>query len=80
MKTVHLLYFAQLRDLSACSSETILTDAETILELYQECSDRHHFTLPAKIIRAAIDQTYISLDSSFPDQSTIAFIPPVSGG
>lgn len=80
MKTLHLLYFAYLREQAGTSSETIQTEAVTILDLYQELSARHRFTLPATSIRAAIDNTYTPLSTPLTNNATIAFIPPVSGG
>jgi molybdopterin synthase sulfur carrier subunit len=80
MKTIHLLYFAFLREQAGTSSETIRTEAATILDLYHELSARHPFTLPAASLRAAIDNTYTPLSTPLTDNTTIALIPPVSGG
>lgn len=80
MKTIHLLYFAFLREQAGTSSETIQTEAATILDLYAELRTRHPFTLPASSVRAAIANTYTPLTSPLTHNATIAFIPPVSGG
>jgi len=80
MKTIHLLYFAFLREQAGTSSETIQTEAATILDLYHELTARHPFTLPSASLRAAIDNTYTPLSTPLTDETTIALIPPVSGG
>lgn len=80
MKTIHLLYFAFLREQAGTSTETIQTEAATILDLYAELRARHPFTLPATSVRAAIDNTYTPLSTALIDNATIALIPPVSGG
>ena len=80
MKTIHVLYFAFLREQAGLSSETVNTAATTILDLYQELSARHSFPLANSSLRAAIDDTYTALTSPLTDGATVAFLPPVSGG
>ncbi len=80
MKTIHVLYFAFLREQAGVPSETVNTAASTLLELYEELRTRHSFSLASSSLLAAIDDTYTPLTSPLPDGATVAFLPPVSGG
>ena len=80
MLTVHVQYFAILREQRGVSQEQLTTAAATPLALYDELRARHRFTLPGDRIRAAVNDAFV--DSSVPlrDGDRIVFIPPVAGG
>jgi molybdopterin synthase sulfur carrier subunit len=80
MKTLRVLYFAMLREQRGLSAETLATAAATAAELYAELRARHHFTLPAESLRAALNEEFAPWTAELRDGDVVAFIPPVSGG
>jgi sulfur-carrier protein len=79
-KTIHLQYFAVLREQRGLGSETIETSANTAQELYQEISARYHFTFPIEILKVAINDEFQQLGSELHSGDSVVFIPPVAGG
>jgi len=80
MTTITLLYFASLRDAAGMERETWDTDAATLAELYTQTAARHGFSLPQSRLRVAVDGAFARWDSPLREGSSVAFIPPVSGG
>ena len=80
MKTVHLQYFALLREQRGLSLETITTSAETAAQLYDELRTRHPFTLPAERLRVAVNGEFAPWSTPLAEGAQIVFIPPVAGG
>jgi sulfur-carrier protein len=80
MLNLHIQYFAILREQRGVSQEKLATTAATPGALYDELRDRHHFTLPADRIRAAVNDTFVDASSPLRDGDRVVFIPPVAGG
>lgn len=80
MRTLHIQYFAILREQRGASQETLQTAAATPAALYQELRDRHHFTLTGDRIRAAVNERFVDSQAPLRDGDRIVFIPPVAGG
>ena len=80
MITVHVQYFAILREQRGLSAETLTTSAPSLTALYDELRARHKFTLPADRIRAAVNDAFVPSSSPLRDGDGIVFIPPVAGG
>jgi len=80
MTTVTVLYFASLRDAAGMEQESCETSARTLAELYVQIAARHGFTLPQSRLRVAVDGAFATWDAPVREGSTVAFIPPVSGG
>lgn len=80
IKSVHLSYFASLRESRGLEQETLLTDVLTAGHLYAELKERHAFTLPEEALRVAVNGTFVTWQTPLNDQDRVAFIPPVSGG
>lgn len=80
MKTIHVNYFAILREQAGRSEETRTTDAATLEDLYRELTQGHGFTLDADRVRAAVDEAYVSMDTPLIAGMDVTFIPPVAGG
>ena len=81
-----LLYFAWVRQRTGIGEETIdLPEAvTTVSELMAWLSSRDEgyesaFANP-KLIRAAVDQQHVDLDSPIGSAREVAFFPPVTGG
>ena len=81
-----LLYFAWVRQRTGISEETVDLPAavKTVNDLIDWLSSRDEgyesaFANP-KLIRAAINQEHVSLDTPISGAREIAFFPPVTGG
>ncbi len=80
MKTVHVRYFALLREQRGLDEERIATGAGDAGELYEELRLRHRFTLPAARLRVAINEEFQPWTAAIRDGDAVVFIPPVAGG
>jgi molybdopterin converting factor subunit 1 len=80
MKEIRVVYYAALRELRGRSEDIIQTEANTVAELYSFLQMKFAFSLPADILRVAVNNQFQSFDSSINSKDTIVFIPPVAGG
>ena len=79
-KTIHLSYFALLRESSKISQESLQTTASTAGDLYSELQDRYGFCLSQDSLKVSINDTFSSWQTELKAGDRIVFIPPVSGG
>ncbi len=77
---VEVLYFASLRDAAGFASERVGTDAADLAGLYAELQARHRLPFPQRQLRVAVDGEFARWGDAPRAGSTVAFIPPVSGG
>jgi molybdopterin synthase sulfur carrier subunit len=80
VKTVHLQYFALLREQRGLGSETLATSATTAGQLYDELRARHDLSLSSDRLRVAINNEFAPWSTPLTDGAQIVFIPPVAGG
>lgn len=80
MLTLHVQYFAILREQRGLTQETLTTAATTPTALYDELRARHAFTLPADRVRAAVNDEFVPPTHALCDGDRLVFIPPVAGG
>jgi molybdopterin converting factor subunit 1 len=80
MLTLHVQYFAILREQRGLTQETLTTAAPTPTALYDELRARHAFTLPADRVRAAVNDEFVPPAHALRDGDRLVFIPPVAGG
>lgn len=80
MKTIHVHYFAWLREECGCAEETVQTPACTPEELYAELRSRHGFSLSPGILKVALNDEFGEWRAALEDFDEVSFIPPVSGG
>ena len=80
MITVHIQYFAILREQRGCAHETLATPAATAAALYEEVRTRYGFSLPRDRVRAAVNDAFVREDVPLRDGDRVVFIPPVAGG
>lgn len=78
--TVHVQYFALLREERGLSRESIDTTAATAAELYGELRARHAFSLGSDRLRVAVNGEFSAWDTPLADGMQLVFIPPVAGG
>jgi len=79
-KSVKVRYFALLREERGLAEETIETQAETLIDLYEELRARHGFALPASQLRVALKDEFVDFDTKIPNHADIILVPPVAGG
>jgi len=77
---IDVLYFAALRDAAGIASEQVDTEAADLAELYAEVQARLQLPFPQRQLRVAMDGEFARWDDALRAGSTVAFIPPVSGG
>lgn len=80
MLTLHVHYFAILREQRGLTQESLTTAAATPAALYDELRARHAFTLPADRVRAAVNDEFVPATHVLRDGDRLVFIPPVAGG
>jgi sulfur-carrier protein len=80
MITLHVQYFAILREQRGLTEERVNTAAATPAALYEELRARHGFTLPGDRVRAAVNEVFVAADAPLCDGDRLVFIPPVAGG
>jgi molybdopterin converting factor subunit 1 len=80
MLTLHIQYFAILREQRGISQEKLTTSAATPAALYEELRGRHPFTLPGDRVRAAVNDAFVDSAAPLRDGDRVVFVPPVAGG
>ena len=79
-KTIHLRYYALLREERGCNEEDISTTAKTALELYNQLKAHYSFTISSNLVRVAINDEFENWDVELATGDTVVFVPPVAGG
>lgn len=79
-RRIEVQYFALLREQAGRGSESLATSARTPRELYAELQQRYGFTLPAELLRVAINDEFGEWSQPLAAGDTVVFIPPVAGG
>ena len=77
---VEVLYFAALRDAAGIASEQVDADAADLAALYAIVQARHQLPFPQRQLRVAVDGMFAHWGDALRPGSTVAFIPPESGG
>ncbi|WNH52170.1 MoaD/ThiS family protein [Stenotrophomonas oahuensis] len=80
MPQLELRYYAQLRDQARISTERVETGATSPASLYEQLRERHGFSLPASLLKVAVNARFCGWDQPLRDGDTVVFIPPVNGG
>ena len=79
MKTLHVEYFAVLRELVGVERETLATDLSTPDALFAELRQRHSLPDVGRM-KVAVNAEFADWQAALQDGDTIVFIPPVAGG
>jgi molybdopterin converting factor small subunit len=80
MKTLHIEYYAALREARGLSCESMESDAATPSALYASLRQAHGFRLHADQLRVVVNETFSDWDTPLNTGDTVVFIPPVAGG
>lgn len=79
-REIRVQYYALLREQAGRSNETLATRARTPRELYAELAQKYPFTLPADMLRVAINAEFGEWSQPLKTGDAVVFIPPVAGG
>ncbi len=79
-KTIHVEYYAILREQRGCHKETLLTQAVTLKQLYEELQKRFGFNLSSHLLRVAVNNEFKNWSTAININDKVVFIPPVAGG
>lgn len=80
MLTIHLRYFASIREKTGCSEESVETRAKTPEDILGELQNRYAGDIPTAHLRVAVNDAFATMDTPLKDGDTVVFIPPVAGG
>ncbi len=79
-KHISVQYYALLREQAGRRDDALVTQAATAGELYAELARRYPFSLPAEVLRVAINAEFREWSARLTDGDAVVFIPPVAGG
>jgi sulfur-carrier protein len=79
-RQIKIRFFAVLREQAGCSALEIVTKAATPADLYRELQTSHGLTFRADLLRVAVNERYVAMDSPLQAGDQVVFIPPVAGG
>ena len=79
-REIRVQYYALLREQAGRSDETLATRARNPRELYAELAARYPFTLPADMLRVAVNAEFGEWNQPLKAGDAVVFIPPVAGG
>ena len=80
VRTLTVEYYALLREQAGRREEQLQSAARTPRELYAELARRYPFTLPAELLRVAINAEFADWGQPLAEGDAIVFLPPVAGG
>lgn len=84
MKTIHIKYFASIREAMGIAEETLQTSALTLAELREQLIARGSAGGGAlargEAVRLAVNKVMADETASLADGCEVAFFPPVTGG
>lgn len=79
-KSLRMLYHAAFREAAGLGEETVLSDAATASELYDEVAARHGFRFERSLLRVAINNSIAPWTAEIKDGDTVAFLTLFAGG
>jgi len=78
--TIHLEYFARLKERRGVARETISTASATPAELFEELSLRYGFQIDRTKARVAVNETVVGWDVALREGDRVVFLTPFGGG
>ena len=80
MKAITVRYFAMFREHAGVSEETLLLDAATALDVFEQTRERHGSNEPTGHCKVAINDEMADWTASVKDGDVVLLFPPVAGG
>ena len=80
MISVKVRYFAVFREERGLSEESVQTESSSAGQLYEELQSRYGFRLDPKLVRVAIQGSYVPMQAPLQNGDEVVLIPPVAGG
>ncbi len=80
IRTIRIRFFAVLREQAGISSLNLETAATTAGDLYRELQASHQLIFDPKLLRVAINERYVPMDTPLKAGDQVVFIPPIAGG
>ncbi|MFK8032437.1 MAG: MoaD/ThiS family protein [Gammaproteobacteria bacterium] len=80
MITLHIEFFAALREQSGLSQKSIDSESTDAAQVYSELAKEHGFTLTPADLKLAVNDEFADWSRTLCDGDRLVFIPPVSGG
>jgi len=80
MNTLHIKYFALLREKRGLGKESISSAAATPRALWDELREAHGFGLEASQLMVVVNEDFSDWEHTLQDGDEVVFIPPVAGG
>ncbi|MBU2641463.1 MAG: molybdopterin converting factor subunit 1 [Gammaproteobacteria bacterium] len=82
--TLHVLYFARLRERFGVAEESIEFEGVSVADLIATLQARGGVwaeeLAAGRAFRVAVNQEVVALDAAIPDAAEVAIFPPVTGG
>jgi molybdopterin converting factor subunit 1 len=79
-RLIRIRFFAVLREQAGTSTLEFSTAAATPAELYRELQASHNLTFKADLLRVAVNERYVTMETPLQAGDQVVFIPPVAGG
>jgi molybdopterin-guanine dinucleotide biosynthesis protein A len=79
-RTLHVQYFALLREQAGRDSESLQSSAASARALYAELAGRRGLTLLPAQLRVAVNEEFAEWERPLAAGDRVAFLPPVAGG
>ena len=79
-RTLHVQYYALLREQAGRSAESLQSTAASARELYAELAGRRGLTLLPAQLRVAVNEEFAEWERPLAADDRVAFLPPVAGG
>lgn len=77
---IKIKYFASLREQRGLSQEIVEGEFSTVLDLWNDLSQKHQFDIDFSSLKVAVDKKYVAWDTPLNPMQEVVFIPPVAGG
>jgi len=78
--TLHLEYFAGLREQAGTRNQVLETNLTDAREVYAQLVSEHGFTLTPADLKLAVNDAFTDWSVTLKEGDRLVFIPPVSGG
>jgi molybdopterin converting factor small subunit len=75
MKTIRVRYFETLKDQRGLYEEALQTEAMTPEELYRDLTNVHKFSLSATVLRSAVNDDFVPMNTPLWEGDTVTFVP-----